>query len=384
MRTLRWTLILILATTILAGCARGDTVTAQQIIDGMQQAREQIKDTHAVVEVVTSGTQQDGTFAAELWMRKSDTVDAAGKPVPQMRAKVLESSRDGLVGTEIVNDGTTVWIYNPGRNTVITGKLADLKQGDIGAQDPTAQMLRMQEQLQQVLDGSDVEILADNEPVAGLDAWKVSLKPKPETTQQMGIGSVIDTTLWIEHERYIPLKGIVDAKDLGRVELTVRQIDIDKGIDPATFAFTPPAGAEIVDAAEMARQARPATTTLDDARGSTSFTLLAPASLPDGVVLDEVQKLGMGGETVIQNYGGALPFSLVQTKGKGADALGDRDAPSGANVEQVTVRGQQATLVTGNGTEQGTLLRWQENGVTIIIAGTLTPSQAQEIAASLQ
>lgn len=382
MRTIRWTIILILTTLTLAACARGETITADQIMEGMRQARENIKDTHAVAEIVTSGTQEDGRFAAEVWMSKSDTVDAAGKPIAQVRAKVLEASRDEMLGTEMVNDGTTVWIYNPARNTVITGKMAELKQGDVGAQDPTAQMLRMQEQLQQVLDGSDVKILAENEPVAGLDAWKVGLTPKPETTQQMGIGSVIDTTLWIEHDRYIPLKGIIDAKDLGRVEMTVRQIDIDKGIDPATFTFTPPAGAEIINAAEMARNARPNTTTLDQARESTSFTLLAPASLPDGVVLDEVQKLGMGGETVIQNYGGTVPFSLVQTRAGGPFA--NQNAPAGANSQQVTVRGQQATLVTGNGAEQGTLLRWEENGVTIIIAGTLTPDQAQTIAASLQ
>jgi hypothetical protein len=141
-------------------------------------------------------------------------------------------------------------------------------------------------------------------------------------------------------------------------------------------------GVEIIDAAELAQKARPATVTLDEARASTSFTLLAPATLPDGVILDEVQKLGMGGETVIQNYSGALAFSVVQTKG-GA-GLGDREVPAGARTEQVTVRGQEATLVTGSASEQGSLLRWQENGVTIVIAGTLSPDQAQEIAASLE
>ncbi len=382
MRTLRWMLILVLATLMMAACGRDDKVTAEQIMDGMRQAREKTQDVHAVAEVVTSGTQEDGKFVTELWMRKSGETDAAGKPIAQSRAKVLETSRAELLGTEMVNDGATVWIYNPDRNTVITGKIADLKQGAVGAQDPTAQMLRMQEQLQQVLDGSDVEILAENEPVAGLDAWKVKLTPKPETTQQMGIGSVIETTLWIDHEHYVPLKGIMDAKDLGRVDMTVRQIDVDKGIDPATFAFTPPPSADVIDAAELARNARPTTTTLDEARETTSFALLAPATLPEGVVLDEVQKLGMGGETVIQNYSGTLAFSLVQTKGD--ENLGDREAPAGAQIQQVTVRGQEAALITGSGTEQGVFLRWQENGITVVIAGALSADQAQAIAASLR
>jgi len=164
--------------------------------------------------------------------------------------------------------------------------------------------------------------------------------------------------------------------------LTVREIALDKGVDVAQFTFTPPAGATIVDAAELAKQARPQSTTLEDARKTASFPILSPATLPAGVTLDEVQKLSMGGETIIQNFGGSVEFSLVQTKGHGG--LGDSDTPLGAKTQPVTVRGHAGSLVTGNGDEQGTLLRWQENGVTIVIAGTLTATQATTIAASLK
>ena len=382
MRTIRWLVIGVLASLVVVSCGRGEQVTAEQIMEGMRHAREQTRDAHAVVEVVTSGTREDGRLVAETWLRKTDQTDAAGRPIAQSRVQVLEASKEELAGTEMVNDGTTVWISNPARNTVITGKLSELKHGEVGAQDPTAQMLRMQEQLQQILDGSNVEILAENEPQAGLDAWKVRLTPKPETAEQMQLGSLVETTLWVEHARYIPLKAVVDAGEAGKVEMTVRQIELDQGIDAARFTFTPPPGAEIVDAAELAKQARPTTTTLEDARASASFAVLAPGSLPEGVVLDEVQTLSMGGEAVIQNYSGPIAFSLVQTKGdRGFDA---GDAPLGAQSEPVTVRGAQGTLVTNSGSEEGTLLRWQENGVTIIIAGTLSAEQAQAIAASLE
>ena len=382
MRTLRWLLIGLLASLVVVSCGQEDTMTAEQIMDGVKQARETIRDARAVVEVVSTGTREDGRFKAETWLRKSDQTDAAGKPIAQSRIKMLETSRAEFAGAEIVNDGTSVWIFSPERNSVMTGRLQDLKQGEIGAQDPAAQMLRMQEQLQQLLDGSNVEILAENEPVAGLDAWKVKLTPKPETAQQMQLGSLIETTLWVEHERFIPLKAVVDAGELGKLEATVQQIATNQGIDPAQFSFTPPAGAEIVDASELARQARPTTTTLEEARASASFPVLAPGSLPEGVILDEVQTLSLGGETVIQNYSGPLAFSLVQTMGQ--DAIGDSDAPFGAKSDAVTVRGQPGTLVTGGGSEQGTFLSWQENGVKLIIAGTLTPDQAQAIAGSLK
>ena len=91
MRTLRWMLILVLATLMLAACGRGDTVTAEQIMEGMRQAREKTQDAHAVAEVITNGTQEDGRFAVEFWMSKSGEVDAAGKPIARSRAKVLEA-----------------------------------------------------------------------------------------------------------------------------------------------------------------------------------------------------------------------------------------------------------------------------------------------------
>jgi outer membrane lipoprotein-sorting protein len=382
MRTLRLMLLMILASLALAACAQGEQITAEKIIEGMKQTRETTRDAHAVAQIATTGGEQAGNFVLEVWTRKTDKTDAAGNPIAQLRAKVLEASKDEVVGSEFVNDGETIWLYNPTENKVITGKLDDLKRGDVGTQDPTAQMMRMQEQLQQLLDGSDVEIVSENEVVAGREAWQVKLTPKAETSEQLQLGSVVNTTLWIGKDRYIPLRASVDAGDLGKLDATVREIQLDEGVDAALFTFTPPEGAEVVDAAELAKQARPQTTSLEDARANASFPVLAPSPLPQGVVLDEVQVLSMGGETVLQNYSGSVSFSLVQSASD--NGMDDRMAPFGARTQSVTVRGETGTLITGTGNEQGTLLRWQENGVTIIVAGTLNAEQAQAIAASLK
>ncbi|MBA3946273.1 MAG: DUF4367 domain-containing protein, partial [Herpetosiphonaceae bacterium] len=253
----------------------------------------------------------------------------------------------------------------------------------VGAQDPTAQLQRIQGMLQQILNGSNVTILSQNEPVAGRNAWKLKLTPKPETAQQMQLTSALETTLWVDQERSIPLKGLVNAADIGKLEGTVKTIELDKGIAPSVFTFTPPAGAKIVDAAELAKQARPQTTTLADASKKASFKVMTPQPLPAGVKLDEVQSASTGGESVIQQYSGTTSFSVVQTKGQGR-GFAQNDMPFGAKTENVTVHGQQATLITGTADQKGTLLRWQENGVTIIIAGTLSRDQALALAASLK
>lgn len=382
MRMLRFFAVALFTSLMFAACSQGEQITAEKIIDGMKQTRETTRDAHVVAEINTTGGQESGNFVIELWTRKSDKRDAAGVELVQTHAKVLEASKDEMVGSEFINDGETIWLYNPKENKVITGKLQDLKQGDVGTQDPTAQMMRMQEQLQQLLDGSDVEILSDNEVVAGRPAWKVQLTPKSETTEQMQLGSLVNTTLWIGKDRYLPLQASIDAGDLGKLDGSVREIEVDKGVDAAQFTFTPPAGAEIVDAAELAKQARPQTTTLEAARTNASFAVLSPEPLPQGIKLDEVQVLSMGGETVIQNFSGRVSFSLVQSVTR--EGLEDRAAPTGAQTQTVTVRGETGTLITGTGNDQGTLLRWQENGVTIIVAGTLNAEQAQSIAASLK
>lgn len=381
MKLFRWFGVLSIVAMLLAACGQAQ-LTADEIMKRVQEARANTKDAHATMEVVMSGTQMTGRFLVETWLAKSDQLDPSGQPIAKTRMKILEAERAEMVGSEIINDGTTLWVYDPKENRVIRGDLAELSSGAIGAADPTAQLTRIQDMLQQILDNSNVEILAENEPVAERKAWKLKLTPKPETAEQMGLTSAVETTMWVDQERNIPLKGIVNAADIGRLEGTVQTIELDKGVDPTIFAFTPPAGATVLDAAEMARNARPEATTLEEAAKSASFKVYTPQPLPEGVKLDEVQATRFGGESVIQNYSGTISFSLVQTTGQ--RGFGQNDTPFGAKTETLTVRGQEATLITGTAEQQGTLLRWQENGVSIIIAGTLNRDQALQVAESLK
>ncbi|HEX6293221.1 MAG TPA: DUF2092 domain-containing protein [Herpetosiphonaceae bacterium] len=380
MRILRIGSLVGLLGLLLAACAPQE-VTADEIMRRMEAARNNLKTAHVIADVSLTTPERNGSFTVEAWAEKTDQTDAAGKPIGKLHAKVLNASEQDVVGSEFVSDGDTFWLYHPKANKVITGKRSDLKQGQAGAADPAAQMLRMQEMLQQLIDGSNVTIENRSEQVAGRDTWKIRLTPKPETQQQLQLGNVIDTTLWVDKQSDLPVKALIDAKDLGRLEATATTLDLNQPIDGDHFSFTPPAGADVINAAEIAKKARPQATTLDEARTQASFPVLAPATLPDGVQLDEVQLLNMRGETVIQNYSGTINFSLVQGKGR---FPGEGSMPDGAQTQQVTVRGQSATLITGGGAQQGTLLRWQEQGVTIVIAGTLTPDEASRIAESLK
>jgi outer membrane lipoprotein-sorting protein len=380
MRILRIGSLVTMLGLLLAACAPRE-VTADEIMRRMETARNNLQTAHTIANLSLTSPDRSGTFSVEGWTKKTGQTDAAGKPITKSRAKVLSASEQNVVNTEFVSDGDTFWLYVPSANKVITGKRSEMKRGEIGTADPAAQMLRMQEMLQQLIDGSNVTIENRSEQVAGRNTWKIRLTPKPETQQQLQLGNVIDTTLWVDQRSDLPVKALIDAKDLGRLEATLTTLDLNQPIADDRFTFTPPTGAEVINAAEIAKKARPQTTSLDDARKQASFPVLAPETLPSGVQLDEVQLLNLRGETVIQNYSGAINFSLVQGKG---GLPGDERQPTGAQTQQVQVRGQSATLITGGQDQQGTFLRWQENGVTLVIAGTLTPDQASQIAESLK
>jgi hypothetical protein len=123
----------------------------------------------------------------------------------------------------------------------------------------------------------------------------------------------------------------------------------------------------------------PQSSTIDEARAAVSFTLLTPTTLPTDVALVEVSV--QGDSTVIQNYaGGVTTLSLVQsTRPTG----GDREPPAGSNVEAVTVRGVMGELITSSD-GASSLLRWEENGVRIVVAGTIDGATALEVAEGLE
>jgi outer membrane lipoprotein-sorting protein len=379
MRVLRFGIVLSLVSLLLAAC--GTQLTAEQIMDRMEQARANLQTAHVVADVAITSPEENGTVQVEGWAEKTEQTDANGQPVSRLRANVLQASEADLVGTQFVSDGSTFWLYNPSKNTVLTGSQSDLKRDDLGGQDSTMQMLQMQEMLQRLLDGSDVTVESQDEQVAGRTTWKVKLQPKAETQEELQLGSLITTYLWIDQATDLPVKARLEAGSQGTVEATATTLDLNQPIDAAQFQFMPPAGAEVVNVADLAEQLEPESTTLEGAKTQASFPVLQPAALPDGVQLQDVQVMQMRGETVLQFYGGTANFTIVQSQG---DAPGEQAAPAGADVQEVTVRGQQAELITASGAEGGTVLRWSEDGISFVIAGTLSADQATALAESLQ
>lgn len=368
-------LVMLIGALLLAACAE-PLPTAEEIVARMEATRDSTQDAHATVAIDFTAPEQTGRLVVEGWMQKTGDTRPDGSPIARVRAEVREASEPAMVGSILVSDGETFWLYNPDANTVITGSASDMK--DQPPTSPVGATEMLQDLVQQGLDAVDLEVLG-SEQVAGKNTWKVKVTPKPDTSAQLQLDGVIEGTMWVDEELALPLKLFIDASDFGQGTLEVQQIELNTGLSDDLFTFVPPDGAEIIDAAELAREMQPRPVTIEEARTSVSFTLLEPTALPAGLALVEVRVSGTS--TVILNYGGeGGSLSLVQSND---DVGSDREPPAGSSVQEVTVRGQPGTLIVGPG-GQGSLLRWTEGGIRYVIAGTISADDALLVAEGLQ
>ncbi|MCG8351430.1 MAG: outer membrane lipoprotein-sorting protein [Chloroflexales bacterium] len=361
---------------VLAACGQ-QPMTAEEIVERMETTRDSMDDVHTTVAFDFVTDQKNGSLTVEGWMKKTDRTDANGEPINKIRAVVVEATESDLQDTLLVSDGDTFWLYNPSENKVLTGTRADMP--DQSLTDPVGATEALQDMIAQGLEAVNIEVLGE-EQIAGQGAWKLNVTPKTETEQQLQLAGIVEATMWVDQERAIPLKLDIDASDMGQGTVEVRSIEMNTGLSDELFTFTPPTGAEVVQAADLTAEMQPRAATLDEARAAMDFPLLVPETLPGDAALVEVRLIGA--HTVIQNYAsGSETFSVVQSSEKAGD---DRQPPAGSVVQEVDVRGHAATLITGGASEQGSFLRWEENGTRIIIAGTLSADDALAVAESLR
>lgn len=364
--------VALIAALSLVACGQ-QPITAQEIVQRVEATRAATTDAHATVAIDLTTPDKSGTLVVEGWVKRIAGADDNAVPPPyKVHAVVLESSEATLVGATMVSDGTQFWFYSPNDKTVLTGSAADM--ADQAPSSTVGATQALQELVQQGLDAVDTELLGE-EVVAGSNTWKLAVTPKADTQQRLRLDTMIKATMWVDTARAIPLKLEGDAGDLGSGKVEVRSIELNTGLSDALFTFAIPADAKVIDAAQL----KPRAATLDEARTSAAFTVLTPTPPPAGAALVELRMIGS--ETVIQNFAGTgISFSLVQSR---SELGNERQPPVGSQVAQVTVRGQAATLVT-SGEPQGSMLSWEENGVRIVIAGTLTGEQATTIAETLK
>ncbi|MFC2030427.1 outer membrane lipoprotein-sorting protein, partial [Chloroflexota bacterium] len=309
---------------------------------------------HAVVSVSVNAQGIEMSVSAEVWEKSPSMV----------RAQVLEASEAKLVGSTMVTDGEQTWVYDPAMNRVMVGPA-----GDVETPLPQEMLSSLQETIQKILDDSDVT-LEGQASVAGREAYKLTLVPREDADSDIFPGDGT-STIWVDKEKWIVLKAEYAAGSFGQGQMEVQSFELNPGIADELFQFDLPEGVEVVEF--ESQEIEPLS--LDTASEQAGFTVLVPDYVPETTTLVEVFKAG---DSVVLRYDHSPDVSFTVVQGpelKGPPPLGSS--------QDLTVRGHSATAVTD---ESGgnTFLYWNEDGVTITVAGHISFDEALRVAESLQ
>lgn len=344
-------------------------------------------DGHAIVSIEIDMEDNSNSGTIEAWGQRN--VGPEGEPA--FRVEVLETSKPEAAGVVAVSDGSQFWLWNPQKNTVYVGTAAEMEAamqahhadyvdgsphpmdefGDYAPAEDFEMPETPEEAVDKLLEYFTAELVG-TEDVENTPAQKIRLIPIPEQMPDEVRANGGFVNVWLRSSDTAPLAVEYAEGAIGYAKMTVSQLELNQGIDTALFTFEIPAGAEVVNIADLEP---PSPMSAEEAAAAVDFEMLTPDSLAISArLVDIVEMRG----ALVQQY--RLP-----NDGRFTIAQGPENAApmSIEESEAVTVRGTTGNLMTDEG-GQRTLLSWSENGQTFWIGGDLSAKQALEIAESLQ
>ena len=327
----------------------------------------------------------------------------------KLRVEVVSASLPGAKGATLVYDGQKVYALDAANNTVYTAtpsKFLDKVPDEMKA---LMSGMDIEKEIDKVIAASDIK-LSGTEKVASTDTYMLDVTPKPDAATLLGIPKTfamqagvlikdLHATLWVDQNRWVPLKLTLEHPNIGSFTYTASTLDLNKAIDASTFVLQVPANAKTVDLDQKAEQAQPMQVTLPEARDyakNEGWTLLEPSYVPAGATLVGVTQMQkpMGGGIQLSYSSKDVDFSILEANiGKHPDLMdkliGLGDGFSGVNktdaVKEVTIRGVPAKAFSPDGANWTSLI-WQEKdtGLFVAIRGKLTLDEATKIAEGLK
>jgi outer membrane lipoprotein-sorting protein len=277
---------------------------------------------------------------------------------------------------QIVWNGSKVTVYDASSNTVYRTELSQRNQSSSGTHE-TPSLTQIGDFLTRLRRHADVSG-AEPTDVAGQPAYQVVVSPKHDG------GLLGSAELAWDAVHGVPLRAAIFAQGSSSPVLELTATQISYGPVPASdVEISPPAGAKTVDlgtAGNARHHGRPASVSgLESVRAAADFPVVAPDSLV-GLPRKDVRLVGRSdSKAVLVSYG----------QGLGAIVVVERKTPSGgqrsggllSSLPQVSLDG-----VTGHelATQLGTVIEWQRDGVSYVLAGSLPAAAAETAARNLK
>ena len=326
--------------------AKEDTTPSEATIEQHALGNNTTVDSvSGTVTITTDGPDGNQTVEADIWQRTPDHVRYEYTDGPQ-------------AGTEMVSNGSDLWMYNDTTNTArylrLDGENAGLIQN-------------MSKAFQGISDGFEANYQG-TATVSGHETYVVSLQPKNESMQNM----MGNATVWLDQENWFPVKERITTKvgnESTTTTMTYSNLSYNASIPDDRFTFTPPEDAHVIDVT------LPQTSTyssVDAAQKAVDYTIREPSSVPDGYSLENV--------TVTTSSGDAS-VSLEYTNG--SDTLTVSQTPATRTIdgdETVSIAGHDGSY---SSVDDRGIVQWSDGEHGYSVVGSLSEEELVDFAESL-
>lgn len=280
---------------------------------------------------------------------------------------------------QIVWNDKKITVYDASSNTAYVADLPQTKE-TAGAKDhPGVPSVDQITKLITELGKNWTVSAAEPTNTGGQESYTVRLSPSHDG------GLLGSAELAFDALRGVPLKVAIYAQGASSPVLALEATNVSYGSVPdSDVQVAPPAGARIIDVSSQARpgghekggKSTPPVTGLDAVTKAAPFTVVAPETLV-GLPRQDVRLVG--GKTVLVVYGQGLGAIVLVERAQ--DTGGAKGASPLDQLPVVTLDGVNAHELA---TQLGTILTWNRNGVSYVLAGSLPSAAAEAAARSLK
>jgi outer membrane lipoprotein-sorting protein len=269
--------------------------------------------------------------------------------------------------TQVLWDSSKVTVYDSSSNTAYEVALPPSDKTDTGAH-AAPSLDEISNAIAQLEEHANV---SDAVPgvVANQGAYTVSVSPK-ENGGLFGDGELA----WAASNG-VPLRVAITAKGDSTPVLELKVTDISFGaVDPADVSITPPAGTKIVNltlptSSSSSDSNETPVTGVDAVRAAVPFSLAAPATIGDRP-LTSARLVGKG---ALLTYGDGLGALVVHESAGGDSHL---SGPLGS-LPKVSIGSVSAHELA---TPLGTVVAFDSGGVSYVVGGSMTSTDAEAAA----
>ncbi len=336
-------LLVVIVMALFSGCIE---MSAEQIAQKMKEKQDSIKDFSATM-VITSD------FGGKSEMAKAKMMN---KMPDKNRIEYLEPAE--MAGQIMVNDGKTIWNYNPTKNEVTRMDMPEI--GKLSEQDYTRS-------IKELLNQTDISCLGTDK-FEGRSVYIIKASPK---NGSMGIRY----NMFVDSENWMPLKmEMFDKNDKLMTSIEYRDIKFNTGISDSEFEFKVPEGAKVVT---RELPAPPKKMTLEEARKEVNFTVLTPSYLPEGYMFDSATVFKYDDKESVSLLYRNSSSTLVLTE----KLLDDIQRPDFGEVEKVSINGAEGKLISLPGSN---MLVWNNGKLELMLSGTFSKEEMIKVAGSVK